>query len=405
MSSRRPGEPAHRRPGARDPDRDHAHDHSPSADHPHSPSPDRDHAHDHGHSHDHAHGPGHAHDHGHSHDHAHGPGHSHDHAAELRATPTSRLAWAFGLTVSFMVVEAAVGIFSQSLALIADAGHMLADAAALGLALIAQRIARRARTRSSTYGYRRAEVLAAFANGTVLALTAAWIAVEAVERWQAPKLVHGKAMMITAALGLGVNLVSAAILRSGTHNPNTRAALAHVLSDALGSVGAIVAGILVMTLGLLRADPVIGIAIGLLVAWSGVRLVRDTTRVLMEGTPPHIDLAEAEASIRAVPGVSDVHDLHVWSISEGFDLLTVHVVIARGYHGTDVAAAVGRHVKDKLKIEHCTVQPEAPTGDVLIPLRRRPAPTDDPRTGRPRPDTSRADPPHAGPSRADPSHA
>lgn len=328
-------------------------------------------AHDHHHGDDHAHDKGgHAHDKG---DHAHDDDHAHDHAAELRSTPARRLAWAFALTASFMLVEAGVGFWSQSLALVADAGHMLADAAALALALVAQRIARRARTRQSTYGYRRAEVLAASANGTALALTAVWIVVEAVERWQNPPVVHGGAMMITAALGLGVNLGCAAILRSGSHNANTRAALAHVLSDALGSVGAIVAGALVLGMDLRRADAVIGVGIGLLVAWSGARLVRDTTRVLMEGTPPHIDLAEAEALIRAVPGVADVHDLHVWTISEGFDSLTVHVVITRGYHGTDVAAAVGQRVREKLGIDHSTVQPEPPKRDSLVPLRRRPS--------------------------------
>jgi cobalt-zinc-cadmium efflux system protein len=346
--------------------------------------PPRDRAHhDHEH-HDHAHGGGGAHDHAHgaggppsrggggAHDHAHdhANGHKHDHAAELRSTPVERLAWAFALTLGFMIVEAAVGFWSESLSLVADAGHMLA--AALLLALVAQRIAKRARTKRSTYGYRRAEVLAAFANGTALALTSVWVVVEAVDRWQHPHIVHGQAMMITAALGLLVNLVAAAILRAGSHNANTRAALAHVLGDALGSVGAIAAGALVLGWGVQRADPVIGVAIGVLVAWSGVRLVRDTTRVLMEGTPPHIDLAEVEAAIRAVPGVADVHDLHVWTISEGFDSLTVHVVIARGFHGTDVASAVGNHLRDKLGIDHSTVQPEAPRRDSLVPLRRRP---------------------------------
>ena len=362
----------------------------------------RDHDHDpagHGHAHPHDHagrGPAHPHDHDHAahepaggrpsgathdheghdhgdyqgHDHPHGD-HDHNHAAELRATPIARLSWALALTVTFMGVEAAVGFWSHSLSLIADAGHMLADAAALALALIAQRIARRARTKASTYGYRRAEVLAAFANGTALALTAVWIVVEAVERWRSPMVIHGEAMMITAALGLAVNLGAAAILRSGSHNANTRAALAHVLSDALGSLGAIVAGALVLTMDLRRADPAIGVAIGLLIAWSGVRLVRDTTRVLMEGTPPHIDLVKVESVIREVPGVADLHDLHVWTISEGFDSLTVHIVLARGFHGTDVAAAVSRHLRDTLKIEHSTVQPEAPKRDSLIPLRRK----------------------------------
>lgn len=272
-----------------------------------------------------------------------------------------------------MVVEAAVGFWSKSLALVADAGHMLADGAALALALMAQRIAGRARTRQSTYGYRRAEVIAAFANGTLLALTALWVIAEAVERWQTPPKVRGAAMLVTAACGLAVNLIAAWILHSGSHNANTRAALAHVLSDALGSIGAIVAGALVLAFGMVRADAAISVAIGLLVAWSGFRLVRDTTRVLMEGTPPHLDIAEIDASIRTVPGVADAHDLHVWTISEGFDLLTVHVVIARGFHGTDVAAAVARHVRDKYRIEHSTVQPEAPP-DALVTLRRRPPP-------------------------------
>jgi len=338
-----------------------ADDHDHSGGHPHvhesprRPAPGKEPAHEHGKGA------------------AHEPDHSHDHAAELRNTPMRRLAWAFGLTVSFMVVEAVVGFRSNSVSLVADAGHMLADSAALALALVAQRIARRARTKKSTYGYRRAEVLAAFANGTALALTAIGVIVEAARRWQSPPPVHGWAVMITAAIGLGVNIVAALILRAGAHNANTRAALAHVLSDALGSLGAIVAGALVFTMDVRRADPVIGIGIGLLVAWSGYRLVRDTTRVLMEGTPPNIDLAEVESTIRAVPGVADLHDLHVWTISEGFDSLTVHVIIAHGFHGTDVAAAVGRHVHDKLGIEHSTVQPEAPRRDLLVPLRRRPA--------------------------------
>ncbi|MFO0586700.1 MAG: cation diffusion facilitator family transporter [Polyangiaceae bacterium] len=360
-----------------------AHDHGSSRGHAHGHShhdhDDHDHGghghgdHDHAHSRDHGPGAGRelAREREHDHDHDHGE-HDHNHAAELRATPMARLGWAFGLTVMFMFVEAAVGFWSNSLSLIADAGHMLADAAALGLALVAQRIARRARTKHRTYGYRRAEVLAAFANGTALALTSVWIVVEAAERWERPVIVHGGAMMITASLGLAVNIVAALILRQGSHNANTRAALAHVISDALGSLGAIVAGALVMTMDLRRADPVIGVAIGLLIAWSGMRLVRDTTRVLMESTPAHIDLAEVEAAIREVPGVSDLHDLHVWTISDGFDALTVHVVIARGFHGTDVAAAVGRHVREQLKIDHCTVQPEPPKTSSLIPLRRRP---------------------------------
>lgn len=327
-----------------------------------------------GHDHDHA-----DHDHG-KHDHDHdarrsGPAsHAHSHAHDLQATPTRRLVLAFVITVTFMGVEAGVGWWSKSLTLLADAGHMLADAAALGLAITAQRIAARSRTRKQTYGYRRAEVLAAFANGIALALTSIWIFSEAIERWQSPPVIHGGALLITAVGGLLVNLGSAAMLSTGSHghNVNTRAALAHVLSDALGSVGAIIAGVLVLTLGWTRADPGISAVIGLLVLWGGWRLVRDTSRVLMEGSPAQIDIAHVEGTLRSVPGVEGFHDLHVWSISDGFDVLTVHIVIGKGYHGTDVVAAVSRKLREVHRIDHVTIQPEAAPNETLVTLGRRP---------------------------------
>jgi cobalt-zinc-cadmium efflux system protein len=321
----------------------------------------------HGHDHDHGdHG-----DHGHGH-HDHGDHDHHDHAKELRTTPIRRLMAAFGMTAAFMFVEAAVGWWSNSLALVADAGHMLADAAALGLAIFAQRIASQARTRSRTYGYRRAEVLAAFANGIALGLTAVWIFVEAAQRWQKPPQIMGVALTATAVVGLLVNIVSAMLLGLGAHghNVNTRGAFAHVLTDALGSVGAILAGVLVLLFGWNRADPVISAAIGVLVLWSGWRLVIETSRVLMEGSPVEIDLAHIEETLRSVPGVTDFHDLHVWSISDGFDVLTVHVVLDHGYHGTDVVAAVARRLRERHHLDHCTIQPEPPRGDQLVTLRR-----------------------------------
>ncbi|WP_165373488.1 cation diffusion facilitator family transporter [Sorangium cellulosum] len=328
-----------------------------------APGRARDGGEDRGHGHD-----GHNHDHDHDHDH----GHGHDH----RRAPLGRLIAAFALTASFLVVEALVGWWSRSLALLADAGHMLADAAALALAIVAQRIAAQARTRARTYGYRRAEVLAAFANGIALALTAIWIFIEAAERWREPQAVRAEALAVTAALGLCVNIAAALLLSAGErgHNINTRAALAHVLSDALGSVGAMVAGVLILAFGWTRADPVISVAIGALVLWGGWRLVRDTSRVLMEGSPIEIDLADVEATIRSVPGVVDLHDLHVWSISDGFNVLTVHVVLARGHHGTDVAAAVGRRLREVHGLTHCTVQPEPLQEERLVTLRRPGAP-------------------------------
>jgi cobalt-zinc-cadmium efflux system protein len=172
-----------------------------------------------------------------------------------------------------------------------------------------------------------------------------------------------------------VNLVCAYILGAGTHghNVNTRGALAHVITDALGSVGALAAGVLVIAFGFRRADPIVSVGIGLLVLWGGYRLVRDTSRVLMEGSPVEIDIDHIEDTIRGVPGVRDFHDLHVWSISDGFDVLTVHVVLEKGYHGTDVVAAVARRLEERHKLTHCTIQPEPSREEKLYTLGRRPA--------------------------------
>ncbi len=357
-----------------------AHDDRHDHDHAHA----HEHEHDHEHAHDHVHedsskskhshaasSDGHAHHHDHDHDH-----HGHAHGlSELRRTPYGRLVFAFVITAGFMFVEAIVGFVSGSLALVADAGHMLADAAALALAMFAQRIASQQRTRARTYGHRRAEVLAAFANGVALALTAVWIFSEAVQRFREPRTIDAGAMIATAVVGLVVNLVAAAVLAAGSqgHNVNTRAALAHVLSDALGSVGAITGGVLVLTLGWHRADPVISVVIGLLILWGGFKLVRDTSHVLMEGSPIEVDIADIEKTIRGVPGVVDFHDLHVWSISEGFDVLTVHIIISRGFHGTDVVQAVSARIREVHQLEHCTIQPEPLPTQELITLRRKPA--------------------------------
>jgi cobalt-zinc-cadmium efflux system protein len=323
--------------------------------------------------------------HGHDHDHDHPPARKgaaaphaggHDHHHDLKSTPLSRLVWALAITGTFMVVEAGVGWWSKSLALLADAGHMLSDAAALALAIVAQKVAAQSRTRARTYGFRRAEVLAAFANGIALAVTAIWIFIEAASRWRDPPVVQGTAMTITAVLGLLVNLAAAAMLGLGGHghNVNTRAALAHVLTDALGSVGAIVAGALVLLFGWNRADPLVSSLIGVLVLWGGWRLVRDTSRVLMEGSPVEIDIADLEETLRSVPGVVDFHDLHVWSISDGFDVLTVHVVVAKGYHGIEVVASVSRALLEKHKLDHCTIQPEPERDEQLITIGRKAEP-------------------------------
>lgn len=270
-----------------------------------------------------------------------------------------------------MLVEAAVGVYTQSLALLADAGHMLADAGALALSLAAQKFAARPRTERSTYGLRRAEVLAAFVNGMVLAGVAVLILKEAVERWMNPVVIRGEAMLATAATGLMINLVVAAILLRGhTQNINVRAAFAHVLSDALGSVAAIGAGLAVVSFGAYRADPLLSGAIALLVAWSGFRILRETAGILLEAAPAHLDVGSIEQTIRSTVGVAEVHDLHVWRISDRFDTLTAHVVLEQGQHGNEVCRAVAERLKATYGLDHVTIQPESPRPNELVLVRR-----------------------------------
>jgi len=277
---------------------------------------------------------------------------------------------ALALTFSFMLVELAGGLISGSLALLADAGHMLADAGALALAFAAQRWAQRPRTERSTFGLRRAEVLAAFVNGIALGVTALWVIKEAVERWLTPSQIRADVMLAVAGAGLVVNLLVASVLmRAQRDSLNVRAAFAHVASDALGSVAALIAGGLVHFFGVTRADPLLSVLIALLVAYSGWRVLRETTSILLEATPSHLNVSVIEATIRACPGVVDLHDLHVWRISDRFDALTVHVTLARGAHGVEVCRAVAEKLEAEFGLAHATIQPEAPPPDAVVSLR------------------------------------
>ena len=300
---------------------------------------------------EHAHHPG---SHAHRHHHHRGPGDG--------AAPEGRLLAALLLTVGFMVVEAVAGWLAHSLALVSDAGHMFADAGALALALTAQRVASRPRTLVRTYGYRRAETLAALGNGVALGITAVWVITEAVERWQTPTRVDAWTVLAVAAMGFAVNLLAAWLLSRGKsgHNANTRAALAHVASDALGSVSAMAAAVIVLVFGWNRADAVAGFVISGLILWGAFRLVAQTVSVLMESVPAGVELADLERTILSTPGVKEVHDLHAWTISDGFDAVTVHVVLDGTAHGTDVAADVGERIRREHHVSHVTVQPEAP---------------------------------------------
>ncbi len=270
-----------------------------------------------------------------------------------------------------MVVEAVVGFISNSLALLADAGHMLADAGALLLALIAQIIAARPRTEHSTFGYRRAEVLAAFVNGIALALIAVLVLKEAVVRWLDPVAIRGTLMLETAVAGLLINvLVAWTLMKGRKDNINLRAAFAHVLFDALGSAAAIAAGVSVLFFGWMRADPLLSTGISLLVAISGFRILKETTDVLLEAAPNHLAVKTIQQTILQCPGVQEVHDLHVWRISEGFDTLTAHVVLERNHHGTDVCRRVAERLRESHGLTHVTIQPEAPRPDELVRVRR-----------------------------------
>ena len=277
-------------------------------------------------------------------------------------TPGRHMEIALALTAGFMVVEAVTGWLTGSLTLLSDAGHMLTDAGALVLGLVAQAISRRQESGQRTFGYRRAEILAALANGVVLGATSVWIVVEAVRRFHAPPEVQGIPLLVVATLGLIVNLVAAVVLAgAGRSNANVRAAAANVAADAVGSVAAIVAGALVWGLHWNLADPIISIVISGLILWSAWKLVREAVHVLMEGVPPGVDLQKIERTIAETEGVAGVHDLHVWSISDGFPVVTVHVVLVPERSGADVAAAVARRIRQAHAIEHVTVQPEAPS--------------------------------------------
>lgn len=290
-----------------------------------------------------------------SHDHA-----GHDHSHTSVNTPTRRLAIALSITGSFMLVEVIAGWLTGSLALISDAGHMFTDAGALTLAIVAQRIAVRSRSAQRTFGYRRAEVLAALANGIVLGVSSILIVVEAVHRFRDPPEVHGLPMLVVAFVGLVLNVVSAKLLAGGESNANVRAAAAHVAADAAGSVAAILAGVAVWVFKWNVADPIISVLISILILWSAWKLVREAVGVLMEGTPTGLDAAEIEKTILKTEGVASVHDLHVWSVSDGLPVISVHVVLDGHRHGTEVAAAVAKSVRDGHGVEHVTVQPEAP---------------------------------------------
>jgi cobalt-zinc-cadmium efflux system protein len=263
-----------------------------------------------------------------------------------------------GLTVAFMIVEAIGGWLSGSLALLADAGHMLTDAGALGLSLLSGWIALRPATDSKTYGYQRWEILAALINGAALFGIAAWVILEAFQRIQHPQPIRADLFLLVAAAGLVVNLVSLRMLHDLRHGSlNTRGAYLHVLGDALGSAGALGAAAIIALTGWTLADPIISIALALLILFGAWRLIRESTDILLEGVPGHVSMLEVQQRMLGVPGVTAVHDLHVWTVTSGMVAMSGHAIVPELTSHPEVLEGI-RLEMARLGIAHVTIQLE-----------------------------------------------
>ena len=258
-----------------------------------------------------------------------------------------------------MLAEAFGGWLANSLALLADAGHMLTDVAALSLTLAAIWFAARPATDKKTFGYYRYEILAAFVNGVALVLISLWVIYEAYERFAAPPEIKGFEMTIVAVGGLFVNIIAAFLLHGGhKHNLNLRGAWLHVMGDLLGSVTAIVAGILIIAFGWLWADAVCSFLISLIIIFSAWNLIKESVNVLLEGTPAHINLTTVEEAIRQTENVRDVHDLHIWTITSGMEALSVHIVHEKSVSQTSLLQIIRKKLHDEFGIDHLTIQME-----------------------------------------------
>lgn len=273
-----------------------------------------------------------------------------------------RLLIVLGLTASYMAVEAVVGILSHSLVLVADAGHMLTDVAGLSLALLAIWFAQRPATSSKTYGYYRAEILGALANAMLLFAVSGYILYEAINRFENPPDVSSIPLLVVASIGLCVNIVSASVLMRGSKESlNVRGAFLEVAGDLLGSVGAIAAGVILITTGWQYADPLFAAAVGLFILPRTWNLLKSALDVLFEGTPAHIELPDVEGQFLAVPGVQAVHDLHIWTVTSGFVSLSAHVETDHLRDQHDILLDLRRLLSQRFDIDHATIQIETHT--------------------------------------------
>ena len=303
--------------------------------------------------------------------HSHSADRGHDHAPHAASARERRALWiALVLTAGFAVVEAVGGWWAGSLALLSDAGHMVTDVAALAIAMFAQHLAQRPPSRRASYGYARAEVLAAFSNALIMLAVVGWIAFEAVRRLLSPAPVAGGLVIAVAAAGLAINVLCAWLL-SGGGSLNRRAALVHVLGDMAGSVAALVAGAVIAATGWLPIDPLLSLFVAVLILRSTWLLLKAATPILMQGVPAHLSYDEIGRALTRVPGVATVHDLHVWHMTSERAALSAHLLIRDPAEWPDTLAAAQRLLAERFGIDHVTLQPAwcSPVpGKRVIPL-------------------------------------
>ena len=293
---------------------------------------------------------------GHNHDHSHNHGHGHGHGDTPAAGQS--LIWALVLTLSFAAIEALAGWWSGSLALLSDAGHMVTDSASLGLAALAAWLARKPPSVRHSYGLGRAEIVSALLNAVFMLAIIAAITVVAVQRLRDPQPVVGESVIVVALLGLVINVVVAWLLAHGEKTMNTRGALLHVLADLLGSIAALISGVVILMTDWTPVDPLLSLAICVLILASSLRLLREALHALMEGVPLHLSLHEIGTAIAGVDGVRSVHDLHIWTLSSNRIALSAHIVIDNFTRWDGILRDISSMLEHRFEIAHVTLQPE-----------------------------------------------
>ena len=287
------------------------------------------------------------------------------------------LGWALALILVFMVVEVVVGVMASSLALISDAGHMLTDAAAIALALVAARISARPAKGNLTYGWRRVEILSAQANGITLWLLTAWFGYEGVRRFADPPEVEGGLVLVTALVGIVVNVVASWLIsRADRTSLNVEGAFQHILNDLFAFIATAVSGLVVLLTGWARADAVAALVVAALMAKAGWGLIRDSWRIFLEAAPRGTEVAAIDADLRAVAGVVDIHDLHVWEVTSGFPILSAHILVDNSHDCHERRHTIAQLLRDRHGLDHTTLQVDHPASTTVSPEQLRTRPDD-----------------------------